>query len=87
MPKLQIELVDDWRNFTKWWSWRFNALGALITGLLVAWPDCLLQIFQQLPPDVRVLLGPHLVQYIAFGLFVMATLSRLVKQRKLEAVK
>jgi hypothetical protein len=83
-PNLHIELIDNWRNFHKFWSIRLGALGSLITGIFIAWPDSLYDMFQNMPPVVQAMIAPKTLQYIGLFFFVMAMLSRVVKQRTID---
>ena len=33
------ELIEDWRNFWRFWSVRLGIVGSAITGVLIAFPD------------------------------------------------
>lgn len=84
MKTFRFELVENWRSFHKFWSIRIGLAGSLISGVFIAWPDWLLQAFQQMPPDVRILFAPKTLQYIGLFLFIMSMIARLIKQRAVE---
>ena len=39
MNKIKLELIEDWRNFWRFWSVRLGIIGSAITGVLIAFPD------------------------------------------------
>lgn len=84
IKRFNVQLVDNWKSFHRFWSIRLGALGSIVTGVFIAWPDCLLQMFQSMPPDIRMLVHPKTLQYIGLFLFLMAMLSRVIKQRAVE---
>lgn len=77
MDRLRDRLVDDWRDFTRWWSVRMTALGALVSSLLIMVPAMPAEIQALLPPGVRLVL---------VGLWAAASIyARVARQRKLDA--
>jgi hypothetical protein len=71
---LKERLVDDWRQATKWWSVRINALGAILLPLLMMVPS--------LPAEVQALFPPQLRAVLAALWCVAAIAARLIAQRK-----
>jgi hypothetical protein len=68
-----VTLVEDWRNFWKWFSIRFLALAASLQTTLVIFPDVL-----------RQYLPLNYVQGLVTFLFICAAISTIVDQPKLK---
>ena len=56
MDLLKARLVDDWREASRWWSVRLNALGAILLPLLTMVPSMPAEVQALLPPALRALL-------------------------------
>lgn len=76
-----MKLIPEWRKAYKMWSVRLSALGAVLMGVILAWPDSLLYLWSMMPAEVYAYLPERLVQVLAFVIFLMSALSRIVKQR------
>ena len=79
----KLELVENWRNFTKFWSVRFSMIGAALMGLFTVWPDSALYLWAAMPDEVRAMIPQSFVSMIALFVFALSSLSRIVKQKKL----
>lgn len=80
---IKARLVSDARNFHRWWSVRFNALGLLILGWVQIDPVSVLGIWNAMPPHVRAFLPPNFLTYAGMALFSLSMLARMVDQKKL----
>lgn len=80
-----MKLLPDWRKARHWWSVRFAALGALVTGLPILAPDALQALWNSAPAEVRQLLPAHIGRAITCALFVAVIVARIIKQRKSHA--
>lgn len=82
--RLRARLVDECRDWWRWWSVRLNAIGLAIMGWLAFDPVSLLYVWNLLPRDVRNLLPDLPVTAIGAALFALALIARLVRQPKIE---
>lgn len=73
---------DLWSRAWPLWSVRVSALGALLTALAAATPDTLLQIWQGLPDDVRMLLPESVGRIVPTVLFLLTIVVRMIPQAK-----
>lgn len=80
------ELIEDWRKVLKLWSTWANLIGVTVMSWFLAWPDSVMQIWAAMPDEARAILPENLVPLIAMALFVISTIARIVKQRKLQNV-
>lgn len=78
--KLTDYLIDDWKQAHKKLSVIVAAIGAAITGFLLAFPDAALQAWNLLPPDLKNYLPSGLMPKVSFGLFVLSIVGRLLRQ-------
>lgn len=73
MMWIRDRLIDDWNQAWRFWSVRMQALGALLTTLMVMVPA--------MPPEIQALV-PVKYRVIALGLWAAASIaSRLIKQQ------
>lgn len=77
----KVELIEDWKKATRLWSVRFGLIGTAVMGVFTAWPDSALYLWGAMPLEVRELIPERFVSVIALFIFVMSTVSRVVKQR------
>lgn len=80
MSERPQRLVDDWRNFHRWWSVRLNALGLAILTWVQFDPVGVLYVWSLLPDDVRYILPPGFLMVVGLALFALSMIARVVKQ-------
>jgi len=78
-----LQLIEHWRLAWRFWSVRLNALGSLILGALLAWPDFALGIWNVMPVQIGGQLPEQLALMLPLVLFVAAIAARLITQKKL----
>jgi hypothetical protein len=72
MEWLKTRLVDDCRDFLRWWSVRMTLIGGIIGGVLTAMPS--------MPPEVQTAL-PVKYRVAALAIWTIASLAaRVAKQ-------
>lgn len=84
MNKIKIQLIEDWRNFWRFWSVRLGVIGSALTGFLVAFPDQALQAWALLPADLKAFLPEQYMPLVGVAIFVLSLIARAIKQTKLE---
>lgn len=57
LSALKARLVDDWCNATKWWSVRWNAVGAILLPLMTMVPDMPDAVKEMFPTPVRAIVA------------------------------
>jgi hypothetical protein len=73
--KLKLELVEDAKEWKRWWSMRWIILGAFCAGAAAA--------YAWLPPDWLPEIPATVKKFLALGALVsmgMAAVSRVIKQ-------
>jgi hypothetical protein len=74
LAALKARLVDDWRDAAKWWSVRWNAVGALVLPLMQAVPS--------MPPEVQAVFPVAVRAAVACLWCVVAIYFRVYAQKK-----
>ena len=84
MNKIKLELIEDWRNFWRFWSVRLGIIGSAITGVLIAFPDVALSAWAMMPGDLKAAIPERYMPLIGVVIFVASLVARAIKQTKLE---
>ena len=84
MNKIKLELIEDWRNFWRFWSVRLGIIGSAITGVLIEFPDVALSAWAMMPADLKSAIPEHYMPLIGVVIFVASLIARAIKQTKLE---
>ena len=84
MNKIKLELIEDWRNFWRFWSVRLGIIGSVITGVLIAFPDVALSAWAMMPADLKSAIPERYMPFIGVVIFVASLVARAIKQTKLE---
>jgi len=77
---IRARLVDDARNFLRWWSVRFNLAGLALLSWVQFDPIGVLAVWNMAPAGVKAVLPPSFVLYVGFALSGLSILARVVKQ-------
>lgn len=80
----KIRLINDWRNYWRFWSVQLGVLGSTIVTWLIAFPEHLLFVWNMLPPDLKLYFPAQYMPLIGVGVFILSLIARIVKQKKLE---
>ena len=84
MNKIKIELIEDWRNFWRFWSVRLGIVGSAVTAVLIAFPDVALSAWAMMPGDLKAAIPERYMPLIGVVIFVASLVARAIKQTKLE---
>ena len=84
MNKIKLELIEDWRNFWRFWSVRLGIVGSAITGVLIAFPDVALSAWAMMPADLKSAIPERYMPLIGVVILVASLIARAIKQTKLE---
>ena len=78
------ELIEDWRNFWRFWSVRLGIVGSAVTAVLIAFPDVALSAWVMMPADLKSAIPERYTPLIGVVIFVASLIARVIKQTKLE---
>lgn len=79
-----MKLVEDARDWWRWWSVQFNAVGLAILAWVQIDPVSVLYVWNMMPASVRRVVPEYVLIPIAMALFALSMLSRVLRQSKLE---
>jgi hypothetical protein len=78
-----MKLIADWKKFHRMWSVRLSAIVTAIWAYLLASPETMLAVLNQIPADMRA----WLPSFVPVALFVLVMLARITHQEKISGPK
>jgi hypothetical protein len=79
------ELVEDARDWWRWWSMRLMAAGLFLLSLLEWFPDAAWAVWGRMPDDMKAMIPASVATKIPMFLFAAAMVARLIQQRTTQA--
>jgi preprotein translocase subunit SecY len=79
-----MKLVENSRDWSKWWSIRFSIVGGAILTLLEAFPNVVSEIIQTLPDAITQAVGTDILKAIGIVCIIASPIARVIKQAKLD---
>jgi hypothetical protein len=79
-----MNLIPDWRLAWKFWSVQLAALGTIVTGILISFPDAALAAWALLPADMKAFLPKEKMPIVGVAIFALSIVARMVNQAKLQ---
>lgn len=74
---------NDFRQVWQQWSTKLEVVGAALAAWFVQSPETAIAAWAMLPADMKAMLPPQLVGYMAVALFIAALVAKHVNQPKL----
>lgn len=81
LSRLRDALIEDAKNFWRFWSIRLNALGLAILSYVQFDPVGALGVWNMMPHAAQAVLPRNILMIIGMLLFVLSMLARVVKQK------
>lgn len=78
-----MKLIDNWCKAHKLWSVRISAAATALWAYLLASPETMLAVLNQIPADMRA----WLPSFVPIALFALVTFARVVRQDKINGPK
>ena len=75
-----MKLVDDARDWSKWWSVRLSIIGGALLTLAEGFPHALATIYSTLPTSITGTLPDGLIKVIGIICVVASPIARVIKQ-------
>jgi hypothetical protein len=75
-----MKLVDDSRNWSKWWSVRLSITGGALLTLAEGFPHALATIYSTLPNEVTEAVPDGIIKVIGIICVVASPIARVIKQ-------
>ena len=79
-----MTLVEDSKNWSKWWSVRLSIIGGALLTLAEGFPHALGTIYSTLPAEVTQAVPDGIVKVIGILCVVASPIARIVKQSRLD---
>jgi Ca2+/Na+ antiporter len=79
-----MKLVENSKDWSKWWSVRLSILGGTILTLLEAFPNAVATVISVLPEQITTQVGDEIIRIIAIICIVASPIARVIKQSKLD---
>jgi len=79
-----MKLVDDSKNWSKWWSVHLSIIGGALLTLAEGFPHALATIYSTLPAEVTQAVPDGIVKVIGILCVVASPVARIVKQSRLD---
>jgi len=80
-----MKLVENSKDWSKWWSVRLSILGGAILTLLEAFPNAVATVISVLPEQITTQVGDEILRVIAIICIVASPVARVIKQSKLDS--
>jgi len=82
-----MKLVDDARNWSKWWSIRLSLIGGFLLAFLEAYPHAVGHIFAALPPEISGAVSQDILKGIGILCILASPVARGIRQQRLSDKK
>ena len=79
-----MKLVENSKDWSKWWSVRLSIIGGALLTLLEAFPNAVATVIQTLPDSITQQVGDEILRVIAIVCIVASPVARVIKQSKLD---
>ena len=80
-----MKLVDDSRNWSKWWSVRLSIIGGALLTLAEGFPHALANIYSTLPNEVTETVPDGIIKVIGILCVIASPIARVLKQHRLDS--
>lgn len=79
-----MKLVDDARDWSKWWSVRLSIIGGSLLTLLEGFPHAVATVVNALPTEVTQNVPDGLFKVIGIACILASPIARVIKQSRLD---
>lgn len=77
---MKLKLIDEAKQWYKFWSVRLGAIGTAIVGIFTAFPEAAIHAWAILPAEMKKAIPPDYMPLIGVLVFVCAIFAVFVKQ-------
>jgi hypothetical protein len=75
-----MKLVDDSRDWSKWWSVRLSIIGGTLLTFLEAFPNALATVINTLPQEITSTIDEPILKGIGIVCILASPIARVIKQ-------
>ena len=79
-----MKLVENSRDWSKWWSVRLSIIGGVILTFLEVYPNVVATVIQTLPDAITQAVGTDILKVIGIVCIIASPIARVIKQAKLD---
>jgi preprotein translocase subunit SecY len=80
----KITLVNDAKDWSKWWSVRLSIIGGGLLTFLEVYPNAVGTVVQAIPVEIKANIGTEIFRVIGIICVVASPIARVIKQSKLD---
>ena len=78
-----MKLIENWRDFPKFWSVRLSVIGSALLSVFIIYPEAMLHVWAILPDDLKTFVPPRYTQFISLSVIIAGVIARIIKQEEL----
>jgi len=79
-----MKLVENSKDWSKWWSIRLSIVGGALLTLLEVYPNVVATVIQTLPDAITQAVGTDILKVIGIVCIIASPIARVIKQAKLD---
>lgn len=79
-----MKLVNNARDWSKWWSVRLSIIGGSILTFMDGFPNALATVVNALPHSVTSNIDEAVLRFIGIACIVASPIARVIKQSRLD---
>jgi hypothetical protein len=79
-----MKLVDNAKDWSKWWSVRLSIIGGGLLTFLEMYPNAVGTVIQAIPAEIRSSIHPEIFRIIGILCVIASPVARVIKQAKLD---
>ena len=79
-----MKLVDNAKDWSKWWSVRLSIIGGALLTFLEMYPNAVGTVIQVIPVEIRSSIHPEIFRIIGIVCVLASPVARIIKQAKLD---
>jgi hypothetical protein len=79
-----MKLVDNAKDWSKWWSVRLSIIGGALLTFLEIYPNAVGTVIQAIPVEIRSSVNHEIFRIIGIVCVIASPVARVIKQAKLD---
>ena len=79
-----MKLVDNAKDWSKWWSVRLSIIGGGLLTFLEMYPNAVGTVIQAIPAELRASIPSDIFRIVGIVCVIASPVARVIKQSKLD---
>jgi preprotein translocase subunit SecY len=79
-----MKLVENSKDWSKWWSIRFSIVGGALLTFLELYPNAIAKVIEILPDAITQAVGTDILKAIGIVCIIASPIARVIKQSRLD---